>query len=395
MAGTFFERKNKEDLPVLAICYDFDHTLSPDDMQAQGFIQEVGWSVADFWKGTTRLARENDMDANLAYMLMMLEESRGKFALTRQALMDYGARVQLYPGVAEWFERIRAYGLKQGVIVEHYIISSGIKEMVEGTVMAKQGAFTEIYASSFYFNEKDEAVWPAMAVNYTNKTQFLFRIEKGVLDVNDPSVNDTFPPEKLRVPWRNMVYIGDSDTDVPCMRLVNGYGGYSIGVYDPVPGGKRKVYKMLRENRIKYFAPADYREDTQLDWLVKNIIQRTAANERLEAYHYTLKNEVDNFAQNEQNRPAPETREKERLISGLAGSRNFATTHMLVERLMAVNNWTQEEREELFRIGEQNKQIYYMLGDARLAKFYRSLLAQEEEDSLFARSIREALDAQG
>ena len=393
MANSFFERKNKEELPVLAICYDFDHTLSPDDMQAQGFIQEVGWSVADFWKGTTRLARENDMDANLAYMLMMLEESRGKFALTRQALMDYGARVQLYPGVAEWFERIRQYGREQGGIVEHYIISSGIREMIEGTEMAKKGAFTAIYASSFYFNDKDEAVWPAMAVNYTNKTQFLFRIEKGVLDVNDPAVNDNFPQEERRVPFRNMVYIGDSDTDVPCMRLVNGYGGHAIGVYDPA-GGKRKVYKMLRENRIKYFAEADYRENTPLDWLIKSIIQHTAASERLEAFHYTLKNETESFAQNELKRAVPETREKERLIQALSGSRNFATTHMLVERLLAVPNWTKEEREELFRIGEENKQIYYMLGDARLAKFYQGLLAQEEEDSLFARSIREALEAQ-
>ena len=393
MAG-FFERKTKEDKPVLAICYDFDHTLSPDDMQAQGFIQEVGWSVADFWKGTTRLARDNDMAANLASMLMMLEESRGKFALTRQVLMDYGARVQLFPGVAEWFERIREYGRQQGVIVEHYIISSGIKEMIEGTEMAKKGAFTEIYASSFYFNEKDEAVWPAMAVNYTNKTQFLFRIEKGVLDVNDPAVNDNFPQEERRVPFRNMVYIGDSDTDVPCMRLVNAYGGHSIGVYAP-ESGKRKVYKMLRENRIKYYAEADYREDSALDWLLKSIIQSTAANEQLEAFHYTLKNEVENFAQNEMKRSAPETREKERLIQALAGSRNFATTHMLVERLLSVPNWTKEERDELFRIGEENKQIYYMLGDARLAKFYRGLLAQEEEDSLFARSIREALEAQG
>ena len=392
MAESFFERKHKEDLPVLAICYDFDRTLSPDDMQAQGFIQEVGWSVADFWKGTTRLARQNDMDANLAYMLMMLEESRGKFPLTRKVLMDYGARVQLFPGVAEWFERIRAYGRSQGVAVEHYIISSGIREMIEGTQMAREGAFTEIFASSFYFNEQGEAVWPAMAVNYTNKTQFLFRIEKGVLDVNDPSVNDTFPPEKLRVPWRNMIYIGDSDTDVPCMRLVNAYGGHSIGVYDP-EAGKRKVYKMLREDRIKYFAPADYREDSTMDWLVKSIIQRTAANERLEAFHYTLKNETETFAKAEMNRSTPETREKERLIAALEGSRNFATTHMLIERMMAVPNWTDAEREKLLRIGEENKQIYYMLGDARVGRFYEQLLRQEDGDSLSARSIREALGA--
>ena len=393
MAGTFFERKHKEDRPVIAICYDFDRTLSPDDMQAQGFIQEVGWSVSDFWKGTTRLARDNDMDANLAYMLMMLEESRGKFLLTKQALMDYGARVQLFPGVADWFERIRRYGQEQGVIVEHYIISSGIREMIEGTQMARDGAFTAIYASSFYFNEKNEAVWPAMAVNYTNKTQFLFRIEKGVLDVNDPAVNDNFPLEERRVPFRNMVYIGDSDTDVPCMRLVNAYGGYSIGVFDPETG-KRKVYKMLKENRIKYFAEADYREDSALDFLVKSIIQRTVVNEKLEAIHYTLKNEMESFARSEQKRATPEVREKERLIQALSGSRNFATTHMLFERLQSVPSWTEAEREALLRIGEENKQIYYMLGDARVGGFYRTLLGDDpEKDSLSARSIREALSS--
>ncbi len=294
MAG-FFERKTKEDKPVLAICYDFDHTLSPDDMQAQGFIQEVGWSVADFWKGTTRLARDNDMDANLAYMLMMLEESRGKFALTRQVLMDYGARVQLFPGVAEWFERIREYGRQQGVIVEHYIISSGIKEMIEGTEMAKKGAFTEIYASSFYFNEKDEAVWPAMAVNYTNKTQFLFRIEKGTLDVNDKTVNKFYKPSEIRIPFRNIVYIGDSDTDVPCMKLVNTYGGYSVGVYNPDTGDKSKVYRMIKDNRIKYFVAADYTEGGEVDTLVKGIIKKTAEHEKLQQRFYSCDEEAKEY----------------------------------------------------------------------------------------------------
>ena len=393
MADHYFEKKHKEERPVLAICYDFDHTLSPDDMQAQGFIQEVGWPVGEFWAGVNRLARDNDMDANLAYMLMMLEESKGKFPLTRQALMDYGARVQLFPGVETWFERIREYGRQQGVIVEHYIISSGIREMIEGTVMAKAGAFTAIYASSFYFNEKDEAVWPAQAVNYTNKTQFLFRIEKGVLDVNDPSVNDSFPPDKLRVPWRNMVYIGDSDTDVPCMRLVNAYGGHAVGVYDP-EGGKQKVYKMMKEDRIRFFAPADYRADSQLDWLVREIIQRTAAAERLEAFHFTQRNEVESFARDEMMRTSPETLERKRLIAALAGSRNFATTHMLIDRLSQVKDWSEKEREELLRIGEQNRQIYFMLGDARVGAFYRSLLEGARPESLFARSIGEALGLQ-
>ena len=269
MAGKVFERRTKEDKPVLAICYDFDKTLSPDDMQAQGYIQSVDYDVDSFWKESNALAENNDMDQNLAYMYKMVEESEGHFVLNKAKLAEYGSKVTLFPGVSEWFERIRTYGLEKGVIVEHYIISSGLKEMIEGTEIAKAGVFEKIYASSFYFNERGVAKWPSQVVNYTNKTQFLFRIEKGVLDINDQGVNDYFAPEEIRVPFRNIVYIGDSDTDVPCMKLVNSYGGHSIGVYNYDTQDKAKVYKMMRDSRIKYFAPADYTEDSQLDILVK------------------------------------------------------------------------------------------------------------------------------
>lgn len=208
---------------------------------------------------------------------------------TRRKLAEYGANVKLFPGVEQWFERIRKYGKEQGVIVEHYIISSGLKEMIEGTSVARSGAFEKIYASSFYFNDHDVAVWPAQVINYTSKTQFLFRIEKGVLDINDPAVNESFSPEEIRVPFRNIVYIGDSDTDIPCMKLVTTYGGHSIGVYDAQTEDKAKVYKMMRDGRIRYFAPADYTENSELDRLVKSIIDRTAANESLEALHYQCK----------------------------------------------------------------------------------------------------------
>ena len=280
-----FERKYKEDKPVLAICYDFDKTLSPDDMQAQGYIQSVGCDVKKFWDEANELAAQNDMDGNLAYMYKMVREAEGLIIPNRKALEEYGAKVTLFAGVEEWFERIRRYGLEHGVIVEHYVISSGLKEMIEGTAIAKKGAFEKIYASSFYFNNKGVAVWPAQTINYTNKTQFLFRIEKGVLDINDPAVNDYFPPEKIRVPFRNMVYLGDSDTDVPCMKLVHVNGGHSIGVYHPETGDKQKVHKMLRDNRIRYFVPADYTEGGELDILLKSIIDKTAAYEILEAKH--------------------------------------------------------------------------------------------------------------
>ena len=281
-----YDRKRKEDRPVLAICYDFDKTLSPDDMQAQGYIQSVGYDVQKFWDESNDLAKANDMDNNLAYMWKMVQESEGRMVFNKEKLAEYGARVKLFDGVEDWFERIRAYGKTRNVIVEYYIISSGLKEMIEGTKMARAGAFEKIYASSFYFNDRGVAKWPAQVINYTSKTQFLFRIEKGVLDINDPGVNAYFSPEEIRVPFRNMVYIGDSDTDIPCMKLVNTYGGHSIGVYDPATQNKKKVYKMMHDKRIRYYAPADYTERSELDLLVKAIIDKTAANEILEDRHF-------------------------------------------------------------------------------------------------------------
>ena len=280
-----YPRRQKEDRPVLALCYDFDRTLSPDDMQAQGYIQSVGYDVERFWDESNTLAAANEMDGNLASMYKMVREAEGNLVLNRRALEDYGARVKLYPGVEEWFERVRRYGAEQGVQIEHYVISSGLKEMIEGTAIARAGAFVKVYASSFLYNERGVAVWPAQVVNYTNKTQFLFRISKGVLDVNDPGVNDYFPQEEIRIPFRNIVYIGDSDTDIPCMKLVNSYGGHSVGVYDPERADKRKVYQMMKDNRIRYYAPADYTEGSELEALIRAVIAKTAAFERLEAKH--------------------------------------------------------------------------------------------------------------
>lgn len=273
-----------EKQPILAICYDFDKTLSPDDMQAQGYIQSIDYKVSDFWEETNQLASENDMDGNLAYMYMMATKSRGKVLFTKDTLHRDGSKVQLFPGVDTWFDRIDEYGKSKGIQVEHYIISSGLKEMIEGTAVADK--FKKIYASSFYFDETGVAIWPAQVVNYTNKTQFLFRISKGVLDVNDQGVNSYYEPSQYRVPFRNMVYIGDSDTDIPCMKLVNINGGHSIGVYDSETQNKSKVFRMLDENRIKYFVPADYTEGSKLEELVKQIIDRTLSNEILEKFHY-------------------------------------------------------------------------------------------------------------
>lgn len=384
-----YERKYKENSPVVAICYDFDKTLSPDDMQAQGYIQSVGYNIPDFWKKSNSLASDNEMDQNLAYMYTMKQESEGKVLFTKEKLAEYGASVQLFPGVEQWFERIREYGKEKGVIVEHYIISSGLKEMIEGTSVAQAGAFEKIYASSFYYNEKGVAVWPAQVVNYTNKTQFLFRIEKGVLNINDPAVNESFSPEEMRVPFRNIVYIGDSDTDIPCMKLVNSYGGHSIGVYNAKTMEKTKVYKMMRDERIKYFAPADYKEGTELDFLVKSIIDRTAANEALETLHYKYK--IERIKADKES--SEETRKRTDLLIALENSSNFANTHTLIRELQEIDNWSFEEKEILFHIALSNSQVRYILRDSDVKTFYNSLLKSMKTMTLESQEVKHILES--
>ena len=364
------ERRTKEDKPVLAICYDFDKTLSPDDMQAQGYIQEVfGDDVEAFWDECRELAEANEMDSNLAYMRKMVEYAHGRIVLTRKTLREYGAKVKLFPGVEGWFERIRDYGRQHNVIVEHYIISSGLKEMIEGTSIAKE--FEQIYASSFLFDKVDAPIWPAQAINYTNKTQFLFRIEKGVLDVNDSGVNDYFEPETIRVPFRNIVYIGDSVTDIPCMKLVNANGGHSIAVYDNSTLDKSKAFQMLADNRIKYFTPTDYTDGSELDKLVKSIILRTAANEVLEEKHFACKKERD-AAQESSN--AKYSQEHMKLILSLDGSRNFETTHAIMLQLLTVDDWSKDEIDILLDIALNHHPGRYLLNDEDVNAFYRKII---------------------
>ena len=389
MSNKEYIRKHKEDRPVVAICYDFDKTLSPDDMQAQGFIQSVDYEVSEFWQESNGLAGSNDMDQNLAYMLKMMEAAEGRVLFTKDALLKYGAQLRLFPGVDKWFSRIREYGDAHGVTVEHYIISSGLKEMIEGTAIAHE--FEKIYASNFLYNEKGVPKWPAQVVNYTNKTQFLFRIEKGVLDINDPGVNESFAPEDIRVPFRNMIYIGDSDTDIPCMKLVNTYGGHSIGVYNADTLDKTKVYKMMREGRIRYYAPADYSEGTELDGLVKAIIDRTAANEKLEEIHFRCKKE--HTEADKQN--SEEKREKTDLLISLENSRSFARTHEMIKRLSHYNTWSQEELELLCWIAADNSQVRYIIHDTDVKRFYSRALKHVKKETRNIKTVREMLENEG
>ena len=373
-----------EKKPILAICYDFDKTLSPDDMQAQGYIQSVNYEVSDFWKESNKLAADNDMDQNLAYMYMMRDKSRGKLVFNKETLRDEGSKVKLFPGVKTWFDRINEYGTAKDVIVEHYIISSGLKEMIEGTEVAKH--FKKIYASSFYYDDRGEAVWPAQVINYTNKTQFLFRIVKGVLDINNQEVNSHFEANQYHIPFRNMVYIGDSDTDIPCMKLVNVNGGHSIGVYNAETKDKSKVFRMLDEDRIKYFAQADYTAGSKLEKLVKQIIDRTIANEKLEDFHFSCVSEK----MNETKGQSEEELRKEELIDKLEDSESFANTHIVIKQLLEIKEWSENQKAKLFKIALEHNQVTYILKDGDVKKFYSEIC--KDDNSEEAKNIKDIIN---
>lgn len=265
--------------PIVAFLYDFDKTLCTTDMQDYAFIPSLGMTPAEFWAVANGFGRTNRVDGILAYMYTMLREAERKDRpFTRQDLVEKGRGIVLFPGVAEWFGRINAFGAAQGVRVEHYIISSGLREIIEGSAI--YGAFREVFACEYLYDENNVACWPKNAVNYTTKTQFLFRINKGVLDLsNDGDLNRYTPEDDRRVPFRNMIYIGDGLTDVPCMKLVKVNGGCSIAVY---PEGKRaKVHDLLHHDRVNFLEPADYTEGSALDAAVKDILRRIAAQNAL------------------------------------------------------------------------------------------------------------------
>ena len=278
-----------EKMPVVAMMYDFDKTLSTKDMQEYSFIPKLGLTAQEFWAQSNALAKEQKMDRILSYMYMMVRMSKDKHQpIRREDFVALGKKIQLYPGVEDWFARINAFGLEQGVRVEHYLISSGLKEIVEGCSIFDQ--FKEVYASEFLYDENGVAVWPKLAVNYTAKTQFLFRINKGVLDIsNDLDLNRSIPDELRQVPFRNMIYIGDGLTDVPCMKLVKLNRGQSLAVYKKE---KATGYSLLTDKRVDLIAPADYREGKKLDTLVKMILQKMALMSRLAAEHQKQKKQI-------------------------------------------------------------------------------------------------------
>ncbi|HEY5956718.1 MAG TPA: HAD family hydrolase [Polyangiaceae bacterium] len=279
-ASTFDARR----LLRTALVYDFDGTLAPGNIQEHSFLPEyLGVSVEYFWTLVGREKTAHDADEILIYLRLMLAEANrlGK-PVTYAILREHGRLTPLFEGVVDWFDRINAHALERGLAIEHYVVSSGNEEMIQGTTIASN--FRKIFGSRFLYDESGRATWPALAINYTSKTQYLFRINKGVDNSwdNEP-VNRWRPPTERPVPFSRIIYFGDGDTDIPSMKMVRHQGGHSVAVFDPKRWINRelqnKVYNLIAEDRAHFVVPADYRDGSQLDITVKGLLGRIARDE--------------------------------------------------------------------------------------------------------------------
>lgn len=265
-----------------AIVYDFDGTLAEGNCAEHGLMSELGISDKHaFWEEVNKATKDRDADGILTYLgflALRAKDADKREQLTPDKLKLHGNAIPLFPGVAGWFERINDYALEQEITLEHYIVSSGIEEMIQGTQIAKY--FTRIFGCKYHYDQHSGyAKWPAVAINYTTKTQFIFRINKGVLNYYDDSEVNKYKEHNQRpVPFERMIYLGDGDTDIPCMRLVKDQGGCSIAVFDQKewskPKSQNKIEKLIAEDRVNYVVPGDYKEGTQLDVTVKGVLSK-------------------------------------------------------------------------------------------------------------------------
>ncbi len=263
-----------------ALVYDFDGTLARGNLQERSFIPDLGVDHDVFWKDVKRLAKAENADEILIYMQQMIARARiaGK-PVTREKLKAHGAEPSFFDGLEHWFDRIDAFAADQGIELDHYVVSSGIDEMIQGCALYPK--FRQVFASRFLYDEKGEAVWPAVAINYTTKTQFLFRINKGIDTVWDTeAINRWMGEDERPLPFDRMIFIGDGDTDIPSMRMVSAQGGCAIAVLDPDRWNDtlrtEGIRKLISEDRVSFVAPADYMPNSQLDIIVKGAIGRIA-----------------------------------------------------------------------------------------------------------------------
>lgn len=257
----------------IALIYDFDGTLSPGNMQDFGFIQSVGKNIDDFWAKCSTMATDNDASMILAYMKVMIDEAKqADVPLSKELFRQFGTQVELFRGVKEWFGLINEYGRNKGVNIEHYINSSGLKEIIDGTPIADE--FKKIYACSFFYNAAGVAEFPAVAIDFTTKTQFLYKINKGIDSIADNRAVNKFTPEHERpIPFGHMIYFGDGETDIPCMTLIKQQGGHSIAVYKPDDDRKKEAAEKLRtDKRVNFVCAADYSKNSEIHKTVTAII---------------------------------------------------------------------------------------------------------------------------
>ena len=268
----------KNQLPIVALIYDFDGTLAPGNMQEYDFVKAVGVEDKNqFWKENAQLSKENNASEILSYMRLMIEKSNNPDnprPITRNTFTNYGKSIPLYKGVELWFEEINQLGKEMGVQIEHYINSSGLQEMIEGTSIGK--CFKHIYASRFMYDEQGKAIWPAVAVDFTGKTQFLYMINKGVAEVSsNKSINEHMADDSKRIPFNHMIYFGDGATDIPCMKLLRQQGGFAIAIYEKDNENQFKNTIDLVERKIINFAcNADYSKNGDIYRTVKAIINQ-------------------------------------------------------------------------------------------------------------------------
>lgn len=271
---------NKKKVTV-CLMYDFDKTLCDRDMQEYDFIPSIGMTAEEFWGKTNEIANRDHMERILSYMYLMLEEAKKKnIKVTKEYLNCCAKSMKLYKGVTTWFKRINEFGESIGLNIEHYVLSSGIKEIIEGSAIAHE--FKEIYGCQFHYNEEGIADWPLNSVNYTLKTQYIHRISKGVLDItNDLDLNNKMDPNKDRhCEFKNMIYMGDGLTDVPCFKMVSEKGGKAIALYQK--GKINKASDLLLDGRASYLTLADYSEGSELDGIVKLILERISLESDLD-----------------------------------------------------------------------------------------------------------------
>lgn len=249
---------------TIALVYDFDGTLSPRPMQEYAFLPQIGVDAAAFWKETGRVAREQQADPLITYMHLLYKKAKAAgIRIDRDDLVAQGRKVELFPGVVEWFDAIGDYvalrSESQGIVVRHYMISSGLTEIIEGTPIYPR--FHNVFASEYWFEAYD-LPYPKRVITDTGKTQYLFRINKGVEDLGE-TINQHMPEADRPIPFSNMIYFGDGDTDVPSMAVMRKNGGHAIAVHPPGKA-KDKCVDLFKAGRIDFFAAADYRRGSDL-----------------------------------------------------------------------------------------------------------------------------------